>query len=61
MLRDETGFLEALVEDTIPPDQFRSSIQVQREKPLQIVWSPRMVLEVVMSEGPPSLRGSVEL
>jgi hypothetical protein len=61
MLRDETGFLEASVEDTVPPDQCRSSIQVQREKPLQIVWSPRMVLEVVMSGGPPSLRGSVEL
>ena len=59
MLRDETGFLEASVEDTVPPDQFRCNIQVQRGQPLQIAWSPRMVLEVEMLGGPPLLRGSV--
>jgi hypothetical protein len=61
MLRDETGFLEASVEGTVPPNQFRGSIQVQREQPLQIAWSPRMVLEVEMSGEPPTLRGSVEI
>ena len=61
MLRDETGFLEASVEDTVPLDQFRGNIQVQREQPQQIAWSPRMVLEVEISGGPPSLRGSVEM
>jgi hypothetical protein len=48
MLRDETVFLEASVEDTVPPDQ-------------KIAWSPRMVLEVEMSGRPPSLKGSVEM
>jgi hypothetical protein len=61
MLRDETGFLEASIEDTVPPDQFRGNIQVQREQSLQIAWSLRMVLEVVMSRGPLSLRGSAEM
>ena len=61
MLKDETGFLEASVEGTVPPDQFKGNIQVQREQPLQIAWSPRMVLEVEMLGGPPSLRGSVEM
>jgi hypothetical protein len=61
MLRDETRFLEASVEGTVPPDQFRGSIQVQMEQPLQIAWSLGMVLEVEMPGGPPSLRGSVEI
>jgi hypothetical protein len=61
MLRDETRFLEASIEGTVLADQFRGSIQVQREQPLQIAWSLEMVLEVEMSGGPPSLRGSVEI
>jgi hypothetical protein len=61
MIRDETRFLEASVEGTVPPYQFRGSIKVQREQLLQIDWSPAMVLEVEMSRGPPLLRGSVEI
>jgi hypothetical protein len=61
MLKDETRFLEASVEDTVPPDQFKGNIQVHREQPLQIAWSLRMVLEVEISGGPPLLRGSVEM